>query len=53
MKVSALKTESDYEEALKEVELLMSAELGSPEGDRLDELVMHIDAYERENYPMT
>ena len=46
-----LKTEKDYEAALKEVERVWSARLGTPEGDRpLDILATLIDAYESEHY---
>jgi HTH-type transcriptional regulator/antitoxin HigA len=41
-----------YEAALEEVERLWGAKLGTPDGDRLDELATLIDAYEAEHYPM-
>lgn len=31
---------------------MMSAEAGTPEGDRLDVLVTLVEAYEREHYPI-
>ena len=52
MEIRPIKTEADYEATLKEIEGLMSAEAGSPEGDRLDVLVTLVEAYEREHYPM-
>jgi HTH-type transcriptional regulator/antitoxin HigA len=52
MEIRPIKSESDYEATLKEVERLMSAEAGQPEGDRLDVLVTLVEAYEREHYPM-
>lgn len=52
MEIRPIKTEADYEATLKEIEDLMSAEAGSPEGDRLDVLVTLVEAYEREHYPM-
>jgi len=52
MEIRPIKLESDYEATLKEVERLMSAEAGQPEGDRLDVLVTLVEAYEREHYPM-
>jgi HTH-type transcriptional regulator/antitoxin HigA len=52
MEIRPIKTEADYEATLKEIEGLMSAEVGSPEGDRLDVLVTLVEAYEREHYPM-
>jgi len=44
--VRPIRGERDYEAALEEVEGLMDAEPGSPEGDRLDVLVTLIEAYE-------
>jgi HTH-type transcriptional regulator/antitoxin HigA len=52
MEIRPIKLESYYEATLKEVERLMSAEAGQPEGDRLDVLVTLVEAYEREHYPM-
>jgi HTH-type transcriptional regulator/antitoxin HigA len=47
-----IRSESDYDAALKEVERLWGARLGTPEGDRLDVLATLIDAYETDHYPM-
>lgn len=47
-----IRSETDYEEALAEVENLWSAKAGTPEGDRLDILATLIDAYEAKAYPM-
>lgn len=52
MEIRPIKTEADYEATLKEIEGLMSAAAGSPEGDRLDVLVTLVEAYEREHYPI-
>ena len=52
MNIRPVKTESDYRAALKEIDTLMTAEAGSPEGDRLDVMVILVQAYEQENYPM-
>ncbi|MCP5424534.1 MAG: transcriptional regulator [Gammaproteobacteria bacterium] len=52
MEIRPIKTEADYEATLKEIESLMSAEAGSPEGDRLDVLVTLVEAYERVHYPV-
>ncbi|MDN5872166.1 MAG: transcriptional regulator [Nitrococcus sp.] len=52
MEIRPIKTESDYRATLKEIEELMSAEMNSPEGDRLDVLVTLVEAYEREHYPI-
>jgi HTH-type transcriptional regulator / antitoxin HigA len=47
-----IRTESDYEKALAEVERLWGARAGTPEGDRLDIIATLIDVYETEHYPM-
>lgn len=52
MNIKPIKTRSDHRTALKEIELLMSARAGTPEGDRLDVLVTLVEAYERKHYPM-
>lgn len=52
MDIKPLKTEKDYRAALKEIESLMSASLGSPEGERLDVMTTLVEAYERNHYPM-
>src|SRR5947209_2241408 len=50
--VRPIRTERDYEAALKKVERLWGAKDGTREGDRLDVLATLIDAYEAEHYPM-
>jgi HTH-type transcriptional regulator / antitoxin HigA len=52
MEIRPIKSESDYQATLKEIEGLMSAAAGSPEGDRLDVLVTLVEAWEREHYPI-
>jgi HTH-type transcriptional regulator/antitoxin HigA len=47
-----IRCETDYDEALAEVERLWGAKRGTPEGDRFDILVTLIEAYEDEHYPM-
>ena len=48
MKISrrAIRREADYDAALVEVDALMGAAPGTPEGDRLNLLVASIEAYE-------
>lgn len=48
MEVRPIKTEEDYRDTLREIELLMTAAAGSPEGERLDVLVTLVEAYERQ-----
>ncbi len=50
--VRPIRTKRDYEAALKQVERLWGAKIGTPRGDRLDVLATLIDAYEAEHYPM-
>jgi HTH-type transcriptional regulator / antitoxin HigA len=50
--VRPIRTKRDYEAALKEVERLWGAKVGTRDGDRLDVLATLIDAYEAEHYPM-
>ena len=47
-----IKTDTDYCAALKEVETLMTAELNTLEGEKLDVLVTLIEAYERKHFPL-
>jgi HTH-type transcriptional regulator/antitoxin HigA len=50
--VKPICTKRDYEAALKELEILWGAKVGTADGDRLDLLATLIDAYESEYYPM-
>ena len=52
MDIRPIENETDYRATLQEIEELMSAEAGSPEGDRLDVLVTLVEAYERQHYPV-
>ena len=50
--IKPIRSETDYEQALAEVERLWGAGSGTPEGDRLDILATLIDAYESEHHPI-
>ncbi len=52
MEIRPIKTEADYDATLRDIEGIMCAESGSPDGDRLDILVTLVEAYERTHYPM-
>ncbi len=52
MDIVPIKTQRDYRRALKEIEGLMAAKRGTPEGDRLDVLVTLVEAWERKHYPI-
>jgi HTH-type transcriptional regulator / antitoxin HigA len=47
-----LQTEEQHQAALKEVEALWNAKPGTPEEERLDQLVDLIVAFEKVHYPM-
>jgi len=44
MKLRPIKTELDYQNTLKEIEILFDAEPNSPEWDRLDILIKLVEA---------
>jgi len=50
MDIKPIKTDTDYEAALKEIEGLFDAKPGTPEGDRLEILATLVEAYEDEHY---
>lgn len=50
--IKPIKTEADYEAALKEIEQLWGSSYGSPEGNTLDVLVTLVEVYEEEHYPI-
>ena len=52
MDVKPVKTDEDYRATLQEIESLMTAETGTPEGERLDVLVTLVEAYERRHFPL-
>jgi HTH-type transcriptional regulator/antitoxin HigA len=52
MELRPIKTESDHQAALKEIERLWGAEEGSEEGDRLEILTVLVGAYEEAHFPM-
>jgi HTH-type transcriptional regulator/antitoxin HigA len=52
MEIQAIKSERDYRAALQQVEALMDADSGTPDGDKLDVLATLISAYEACHYPM-
>lgn len=52
MDINPIRTDADYEATLQEIETLMTAEVGSPEGERLDILAPLVEAYEKKYFPM-
>jgi HTH-type transcriptional regulator / antitoxin HigA len=52
MNIRPIKTESDYNEALAEIERLMESEPNTSDGDKLDVLTTLVEAYEEKHYPI-
>lgn len=52
MDIKPIKTKADYRAVLKKIDALMTAELDTPEGERLNELVELVETYERKHYPL-
>src|SRR5476649_1854721 len=50
MKIAPVRTEADYDTALREIGRLMDAKPRSPGGDRLDVLVTLVEAYEQRRW---
>jgi len=50
MEIRPIKTDSDYQKALEEIEKLFDATPGSSEADRLVVLTTLVEAYEDQNY---
>jgi len=52
MDIKPIRSEADYERALRRVEKLWESQKGSAGSDELDILTTLIEAYEREHYPI-
>ena len=52
MELRPIRSKRDYERALNEVQALWNAKEGTRESDRLVVLVLLIEAYEREHFPI-
>ena len=52
MNIEPIKTARDYRRTLEEIEGLMMAKRGTPEGDRLDVLVTLVEAWEAKHYAL-
>ena len=50
MTIKPIKTERDYQKALKEIEKLWDAKPNTAKGDRLDVLVTLVESYEQKHY---
>ena len=52
MEIKSIKNNRDYREALEEIDRLMDAHSNTSEGDRLDELVTLVEAWEEKHQPI-
>lgn len=52
MNIKPIRSAQDHLVALQEIEGLMTAKMGTPEGDRLDVLATLVEAYEAKHFPM-
>ncbi len=52
MVIKPIRNERDHRRALKEIDRLMDARPGTPEGDRLDVLVTLVEAWEEKHHPI-
>jgi len=52
MEIRRIRTQTDYQEALREVELLFNAAPHKPESDRLDVFSTLAEAYEKGHFPI-
>jgi HTH-type transcriptional regulator/antitoxin HigA len=52
MNIKLIKTEADYQTALKRLELVFDAKTGTTESDEADILGLMIDDYEKKHYPI-
>ena len=52
MKIKVIKTEADYNKALKRLEVIFDAPANTPDGDEAEILGILIEKYEDEHYPI-
>ncbi len=52
MEIRLIQTEEEYHQALKRLEVIFSAEIGTPESDEADVLGLLINEYEQKFYPI-
>ena len=52
MQIKPIRSEADYETALRRIESLWGAASRTAEGDELEVLTTLVEAYEREHYPI-
>lgn len=52
MKIKPIRNQADYQKALKRLEVIFDAKIGTETGDELEILAIVIDNYENENFPI-
>jgi HTH-type transcriptional regulator / antitoxin HigA len=52
MNIKVIKTEAEYNQALKRLEIIFDAPVDSPEGDEAELLGLVIEKYEDEHFPI-
>ena len=52
MELKPIKTKTEYKAALREIEVLFDTPEGTPEADKLEVLVMLVEKYEAQHYPI-
>ena len=52
MDLKPIKTEIDYQQALREIEALFTVAAHTPEWERLDILTTLVEVYEQQHYPI-
>lgn len=52
MEIRPVRTRTDYERALREIERLWGARERTPQGNRLDVLTTLVEAYEQKHFPI-
>ncbi len=52
MNIQPIKTESDYQKALKRLEDIFDAQARTAESDEADVLALLVDEYEKKHYPI-
>ena len=52
MEIKIIKSEKEYQKALRRLEVIFHAKKGSKEGDELELLALLIDTFEKSTYPI-
>jgi HTH-type transcriptional regulator/antitoxin HigA len=52
MNIKLIKSETDYRQALKRLEEIFDAPIGTAEGDEADIIGLLVDEYEKKHYPI-